>query len=320
MKHLVFVVALTLLSGTYGLSQTTEAEGVIKKQNADTLQGWKKGGLISLNLTQVSLTNWAAGGQNSLSFNGLISLFANKKVGKNSWDNSLDLGYGVLKQGKNSSFIKTDDKFDFMSKLGRKASDTWYYAGLYNLKTQLAPGYNYPNDSVRISSMFAPAYMLAALGMDHKPNDNFSLFIAPLTAKMTFVNDQVLADAGAFGVEKAVYDSVGTLTTAGKKFRGEFGGYLRMLYTKNIMENVTFQTKMDLFSNYLHNPTNIDVNWEVLISMKVNKYITASLTTHLLYDDDIDIGVDTNDDGIVDEVGPRTQFKEILGIGFSYKF
>nr|MBP9083784.1 DUF3078 domain-containing protein [Bacteroidia bacterium] len=95
---------------------------------------------------------------------------------------------------------------------------------------------------------------------------------------------------------------------------------IRALYKKDIIENVNLQTKLELFSNYLEDPQNIDVNWEVLISMKVNKYITATLATQLIYDDNTIIAVDNNSDGIIDEAGPRTQFKEVLGVGFSYKF
>ena len=106
----------------------------------------------------------------------------------------------------------------------------------------------------------------------------------------------------------------------GEQIRTEFGGYLRMFYKRDIMKNVSFQTKLDLFSNYLNNPENIDVNWETLFSFKVNKFISASLATQLIYDHDIMISVDDNDDGIIDAIGPRTQFKQILNIGFSYKF
>ncbi len=181
-------------------------------------------------------------------------------------------------------------------------------------------GFNYPDDSTKISDLLAPAYLLGAVGLDYKPSDKFTAFVAPVTAKTTFVNDQVLADAGAFGVEKAVYDTAGNLLTAGKNIRTEFGGYIRLFYKVDVMKNVSLQTKLDLFSNYLENPQNIDVSWEVLISMKVNKYISATITTHLLYDDDTDISIDNNNDGIIDRIGPRTQFKEVLGVGFSYKF
>jgi hypothetical protein len=177
-----------------------------------------------------------------------------------------------------------------------------------NFKTQLANGYNYPNDSDKISGFMAPGYLLGAIGLDYKPNDNFAVFLAPLTLKVTFVTDDTLAAAGAFGVDP------------GDHFKNEFGGYLRAFLKKDVMENITFQTKLDLFSNYLHNPQNIDVSWECLLSMKVNKFISATLSTHLVYDDDVDIAVDNNDDDVPDEYGPRVQFKEVLAVGFSVKF
>lgn len=305
-------------------AQVTDTEAKLRTKTTDTIQGWRKGGIVSINLAQTSLTNWASGGQNSVSINGLLSLYANYRRDKNVWDNSLDIGYGVLKQG-DADFMKTDDKIDFLSKYGRLAAKNWYYAALFNVKTQMTAGYNYPNDSIEISKLFAPAYILISIGMDYKPNNYFSLFIAPVTSKLTLVMDETLADAGAFGVDKAEYDENGKITKHGKKSRSEFGGYIRAIYSKNdftteFLKNISFTTKIDLFSNYIDNPQNIDVSWETLIALKVNKFITVSITTHLLYDDDVDIAVDSDNDDINDKFGPRTQFKEALGVGFSYKF
>lgn len=313
----LFLIAILFSSNIF--AQTTEAEATLKKQTTDSLDGWKTGGVISINLTQVSLTNWAAGGNNSVSVNGILSLFANLKKGKSTWDNSLDLNYGMLQQG-DETMRKTDDKIDFTSKYGQKAFKNWYYAGLVNFKSQMTPGYNYPDDSTKISNFMAPAYTLVAIGMDYKPSDVFTLFISPLTMKTTFVNDKTLADAGAYGVDPAEYDGMGILLKHGKNIRSEYGGYLRAQLKKDIMENINLQSKLELFSNYAENPDHVDVNWEVLIAMKVNKYISATLSTQLIYDHDVDIAVDTNGDDIIDKVGPRTQFKEVLGIGLSYKF
>lgn len=318
MKKLLSFLAIFSIT-TISFAQTTEAEKELKTQSKDSLDGWKTGGVLSLNLTQVSLTNWTAGGENSLSVNGLLSLFANLKKGNSTWDNSLDLSYGVLQQGE-GDVRKTDDKIDFTSKYGQKAFKNWYYAGLVNFKSQMTAGYNYPDDSNEISNFLAPAYILGAIGMDYKPSDVFTLFISPLTMKTTIVNDQTLADAGAYGVEAAEYDTLGGIITRGKTIRSEYGGYLRAQLKKDVMKNVNLLTRLELFSNYTENPDHIDVNWEVLIALKVNKYISATISTQLLYDHDIDIAIDNNNDGITDKVGPRTQFKEVLGIGFSYKF
>jgi hypothetical protein len=323
MKTRLLLLAAYLVASTTALwSQTTDAEKDIRTVSKDTVTGWKTGGILGLNISQASFTNWAAGGQNTVAISGLVNLFAKYKSEKDSWDSMLDLGYGLLKQGKDADFIKTDDKVDFTSKYGRKASSKWYYAGLVNFKTQMTAGYNYPNDSVKISDLLAPAYVLAAIGMDYKPSDRLTAFIAPITSKNTIVNNELLANAGAFGVQKAVYDSEGNIVTPGKKSRSEVGGYLRMVYQQTFFKDksVSIISKLDLFSNYKQNPQNIDVSWETIIALKVNKYITTTITSHLLYDNDIAIAVDRNDDGITDGSGPRTQFKEVIGVGFNYKF
>lgn len=285
---------------------------------ADSTKAWKTGGTTSLMLNQIALSNWAAGGQNSLSATALINLFANYHKNKSQWDNTLDLCYGLLQQGK-AGIIKSDDKIDFASKYGQYAWRHWYYSAMLNFKTQFAQGFNYPNDSVMISDFMAPAYLTIALGMDYKPADYFTLLIAPVTGKMTFVNNQTLADQGAFGVEPAVIDK-GVVITNGKKIRSEFGGFIKAAVKYDIMKNINLAAKLELFSNYLKNAQNIDILGEVLISMKINKYISATLQVNTIYDDDIRINIDDNKDGIVDRTGPRTQLKEVLGVGFSYKF
>jgi hypothetical protein len=307
MKRLLFTIALI------------SAVASVNAQEAAVDTSWKKGGIIGLNFTQVSLSNWAAGGQNSISGIALFNYYANYNKGKNIWDNTIDLGYGMTQNG-DADPIKSEDKIDLSSKYGRYAFKHWYYSAMLGFKSQFTPGYNYPNDSVKISNFMAPAYITVALGMDYKPNDNFSLFIAPLTGRIIIVNDKDLADAGAYGVDPAEYNDLGEKTKDGDMMRNEFGALLRALYKKDILENVNLQTKLELFSNYIDEPQNVDVNWEVLLSMKVNKYITATLATQLLYDDNTIVTIDKNDDGIIDEAGPRTQFKEVLGVGFSYKF
>jgi len=318
-KKIIFSIIISLFSFSI-YAQTTELEENLRQQSTDTIYGWKKGGVISINLSQSSFTNWAAGGENSFSGLGLISLYADNIKEKTIWSNSLEIGYGLLKQGTEDKARKTDDKIEFNTKYGRKFHKNWYYAGLLNFRTQFSPGYNYPDDSVKISNFLAPAYLLAGIGFDYLPGDIFSLYLSPATEKLIIVNDDELADAGAFGVDPAEYDEMGNILTHGKKTQTKFGAYLRGSFKHDIMKNIFFQTKLELYSNYLKNPQNIDVNWENLISMTVNKYITVDFTTQLIYDDNIDIQVDTNGDGNFDTTGPRTQFKEVLMIGLSYKF
>jgi len=308
MKKIILTLLIAVLFAGLSNAQITEKEDDLKKVSKDTTDGWEKGGMFSLTLGQSNFTNWSAGGINNISFNALSSLFAKYKKGNLTWDNTLDLGYGLQKLGKGSTAQnqKTDDKIDFASKLGLKATDKLYYALLGNFKTQFYEGVDYETKTV-ISNLMAPGYLLIAAGIDYRPNKDFSVFFAPLTSKTTFVSDQVLADAGAYGVEP------------GDNIKSEFGGYLKTVYTKDIMKNVNLNTKLGLFSNYLNNPQNIDVDWEVLLGMKINKYLTVNINTQLLYDDDIDIAV-YDDNGTQTGYGPRIQFKEILGIGFSIKF
>jgi hypothetical protein len=303
MKKSLTILIMALFSVSVNYAQITDAESTLKTEKEGLADGWNTGGLFSIGFNQVSLTNWAAGGQNSLSGNSLFNLFADYKKETLIWNTSLDLGYGLMKQGKDQ-VIKTDDKIDLLSKVGLKATEHWFYAGLLNFKTQMTPGYNYPNDSVIISKFLAPGYLLGALGMDYIPSENFSMFLAPVTGKITFVNDQALADMGSFGVDP------------GEKSRTEFGGYIRALYKRDITENIAFQTKADFFSNYLDNPEKIDVNWETLLLMKAGRFITVSLATHLIYD--YDIKFDTTGDGEGDT--DKVQFKQLLGVGLSYKF
>lgn len=218
-----------------------------------------------------------------------------------SWDNTFDLSYGFLKE-KDNDLVKSDDKIHINSKVGIDASKTWNYSFLGNFKSQFAPGYNYPNTTDAISRFLAPGYLNIAAGMDYK-TEKISLFLSPVTGKFTFVTDDNLSAAGAFGVDQ------------GKKTRSELGAFLKFEGKTTLVKNVDFQTKLDLFSNYFHNPQNLDVNWNVLLNMKVNEYLTANLVSTIIYDDDVKI-LDTD----TGKSSSRLQFMEMFGAGLSLKF
>lgn len=266
--------------------------------------GWTREGKVSFQVNQVTLHNWNAGGQNSVSAVGRFSYNFGYKTETANWDNSLKLAYGLQKLGKDE-LQKIDDQIDFLSQVNRDLKGKWKYSGLLNFKTQFTEGYNYPNDSVPISNALAPAYLIASAGFEYKPNKHFRLMLSPLTGKLTMVLDTALSNDGAFGLD------------TGATTRIELGAFLKASFKKDIMENVNLETKLDLFSNYLENPQNIDVNWETYINMKVNSFLTVSVMTHLIYDHDIMIAYDDSDPSLE---GPRTQFKEVLGVGVTYKF
>ena len=207
---LIIIISFNNLSG-----QITELEKELKKKNKDSLNGWSFNGLASINFSQTALINWASGGENSISGHGIFNINANYLKNKNSWDNSLDLMYGMFIEGK-KKLKKTDDKIELFSKYGREFSKNLYISSLLDFKTQMTPGYNYPNDSLIISDFMSPAYLYLAAGIDYKPFDFLTAFISPITGKFTFVYNQSLANNGAFGVEPAIYDEHGNLLKKGK--------------------------------------------------------------------------------------------------------
>jgi len=292
-------------------------------QEVDSSSNWENGGIFSLSLAQAALINWAAGGENTFAVNGLIKYFTNYTQGKISWENVFNVGYGLMKQGKNEEYLKTDDKFHFASKYGHRLNEALYYTFLLNFDTQMAIGRN--ENAQKIANFLAPAYLISSLGFDFKPQGAISVVMAPFSSKFTFVNDQQLANEGAFGLEGAVYDDLGVLITEARRYRSEFGGYVSMNYIKSDFEqeclnNISVNSKLTLFTNYLVKPQNLDVNWELLVVMKVNKFLSVNINTHLYYDHDVKVSVDDNNDGIIDGYGPRIQFKELLGIGFVFNY
>ena len=281
----------------------TSAFLLMGQEQADTVRYWKVNGKSSLNFSQVSLTNWSEGGDGSVSGAFLFGITANRLKGKHSWDNNFAFEYGMTKNNS-ESLRKSVDQIYLSSKYGYEIGKPWYLSALFDFKTQSAKGYSYPNTDNYISRFFAPAYMNFALGFDLKPNADFSLMLSPVSTKFTFVLDDYLASTGSFGVEP------------GNRFRAEFGAYMKMTYVKKaLVKNVDFQTRLDLFSNYLKKPQNIDVNWDVKFDMKVNEWLSANLGTTLKYDDDIKYK-----DGNGIEHGARIQFKQFLGVGLSVKF
>jgi len=303
MRKILTLILLSIVSFTYGQKDTS----------------WTNGGSFGLNGSQTSFTNWAKGGENQISISGNVTLFSKYLKGKNSWDNLLIANLGTSRQGK-QDYRKGDDQLEINSIYGHQASESWYYSVLFNFKTQFAAGYEYPNDStVTFTSNFmSPANIKLGIGMDYKPNKELSLFLSPATARITVVSDQGLADAGKFGLLPAEIDASGNIIHA-DKYRMAFGAMARLTYNKDIFKNVNFATILELYSDYLNKPQNIDVDWQFLFTFKVNEFLNAQLKGQLIYDDDVNIDIDSNDDGIIDAVGPRVQFTETLSLGIVYK-
>ena len=270
-------------------------------QDADT--SWKSKYEASLGFSQTTFTNWASGGENSTAINSMLNIYKNYAKGKVSWNNYLGLAYGVNINQTEPKVRKNNDKINFVTQGGLYAWKKWDYAGLFSFSSQFAKGYNYPNDSVHISKFMAPGYFQLSIGMNYKPVDYFSVFISPIGTRLTVVNDKSLTSRpeGAYGI-------FGDNTTL-----WQIGGSVNAVFKKDIMKNVNLMSKLDLFSDYRHNPQNIVVGWENNILMKVNKYISLNLATMLIYDDNIPYMDSENNPR-----GARTQFRETFSIGLAY--
>lgn len=280
---------------------------------SDTTNYWLTKGNAQLLVNQASFTNWAQGGNNSVSGTALLNYSITYDDSLTIWENVFDFGYGLINTDEYGT-RKNEDKIDILSNFNHIAANKLYYTGKLNFKSQFVEGYNYPNDSVEVFNFLAPAYVILSAGITYKPNADFSFYLSPATGKMTIVNDDTLSAQGAYGV------------TPGDKIRLEFGAYATIDYKKEVMENITFKSKLDLFNNYTDpntdNRSNIDVNWENSLNLTVNKYITVNMFAHLIYDHDILVPLFKEVDGVEvpDGVGRRLQVKQTLGLGFSYKF
>lgn len=275
----------------------------IKKDPADTIPlVWRKGGLSSVAISQGSLSNWAAGGDDfSLSVNAYLNLFAFYKKERHSWDNVFDLNFGYVKTTSLGS-RKNDDRFDLLSKYGYALDKKWNLSSLFEFRSQLFKGYTYPDNQKKFSSAFlSPGYLTLGIGFDYKPNNKLSVFLSPVTSRWTMVLNDSLSARGLYGVD------------SGSHIKNELGAFTSVNYQTSITEIITYKGKLDLFSNYRHNPQNIDLFMTNIIAVKLGKYITANYSLDLIYDDDARLFGKNS-------TSPNLQVKSLIGVGFQAKF
>jgi hypothetical protein len=277
-------------------AQTTKAEAA----EGDTLRGWTTGGSTGINFSQVKLSNWAGGGESSISIGTLLKGEANYRMGRSLWENRANLAYGLIRQGDRdlSRFRKTDDILELRSQYNHQLNgENLFVTALADFRTQMGPGFEYTDvagESMRskISEFMAPAFLLTSLGATYKIPDRFTLTLAPVTGKFTFVNDAALSAEGAFGVDP------------GKRFRSEFGASLLSRYKKELFTNASLDSNLLLFANY-ETLSRIDVNWETTLMLKVNRFINTTIAAQLIYDHDII---------------QKTQFRNVINVGFLFQW
>ncbi|HEX8462782.1 MAG TPA: DUF3078 domain-containing protein [Segetibacter sp.] len=305
------LVAVFLLFGyVYSFAQDditikklkNELNRSVKADMMDTIPwNWVKGGVINLNGTQGSLRNWAAGGDKfSMALNSYVNYYVFYRQGKANWDNTLDFNFGFLHSTSTGS-RKNDDRLDILSKYGYNFDGKWFLTGLFNFRTQFFDGYSYSGSDKTLSSTFlSPAYALLSIGFDYKPSANFSWFMSPVTSRAVIVASNRLSREGAYGVDP------------GHHYKNEFGAFSSITWVQPIATNITYKGRMDLFSNYRHHASNIDLFMTNYFTFKINRYFSASYNLDLIYDDDVRLFGKTG-------TSPGLQLKSLIGLGFQMK-
>jgi hypothetical protein len=290
--------------------------GAAFAQEPPVTKPWEHAGFYSLTLSNSTFSNWAAGGNNAFAFTGIVRERAIRTSERWRWFNLIEGNFGMSYQ--NGLRIKTDDKIEVTTRIDRILKKNWSISLQGNFRSQFADGFSKPEDTVIISTWMAPGYLTVGLGATYKPGNHLSIYISPLTNKNTFVLDQRLADQGEFGVTAAVRDINGNIITPGANYRFEAGAFLEAIYLQKIIENVSYAGKLNLFSNYLDRPENIDVNFENLITINVYKILKVSFLFHLIYDNDINV---INPDPVSGLFrSPAVQFKTVTGVSLAYTF
>lgn len=285
----IFVAAMCCIA----LPQMTSAQDEVETP-------WTVGGNVGINFNQAGFSNWAAGGENALGVNAQLNYSADYKYNKHLLENRLELAYGI-NNTETTGLRKTSDKIYVSSIYGYEISKNLYLGGLMNFLTQFSDGYLYEeDDETLVSTFMSPAYLTLGCGLTWTPKSWLTATLTPATWRQVYVLNGMLSDQGVFGVD------------AGHTTLNEVGANLQVVANKDIMENVNLYSRLILFSNYLEDAQNIDVNWEVQVNMKINKWLSAFLTTNLVYDDNINV---LKSDGTS---GPALQFKELLGIGVQF--
>jgi hypothetical protein len=298
MKKATFIFIL-LLSAVSAQSQTIEIDTLPK---TDTIKTWKFKGNFSLLFNQSTFDNWVAGGENN--FSGTVGLNYDINYDKDgwTWDNKIIASYGLVKTRTSSFAKKTDDRFELNSVLGRRfeAGSRWYYSAFVNLKTQFDKGYIYSTDEngaeirTQYTNIFSPAYLLFGPGIQYKKDDNLKVNLAPLTSKMTFVDKNfTLPDEAYFGVEE------------GESMRYELGFNASAYYKFGVVANVSFENILNLYSNYLEDPQNVDIDYQLNIVLKINRFLSTNINFQTIYDDNAFRGV---------------QLRQVFGVSINYGF
>ncbi len=291
----------------------------------DSLDFWKFEGRMRLNMNTIILSDWADGGESSLSGATYFDLMVKYEKGNFKFENYFNTAYG-MQLYRYSSSRKSEDKMKLTSSVAHQFKKNWFYNAQLEFKSQYDAGYKYPNDSTIVSDWLAPGYLTLSLGVENKSINGLSIFVSPLAGKLIFVMNQDLADAGQYGVKKAEKDEDGNVIVPGENIKAELGFNIKIRYRKELLKNVDVSSNLVLYNNYadsdLTNRWNIDVEWETLFDFTINRYFVANLYLHLIYDHNVKSPIYEVQDGERVKTGEsvKLQIKQNYGLGLAFKF
>lgn len=257
---------------------------------------WFFFGQNNLHFNQASFSQWNAGGNNNLGILVKINYNLSYKKDRHYLENIFQFGYGLVST-EGQSARKTEDYINISSNYGYELGRNYYLSTGYQFLSQFTPGYNYaqtpdPEFKDRISRFMAPGYLNLGLGLSYNPNENFQAIFRPANGKFTFVLDPHLQQAKRYGLERD-----------GQSIRTELGAMLNVLHRLKIYKDIHLVNQLNFFTNYIYHPERVDVNYSGVLNMKFNKFVSAIVGLDVLYDHD--------------QI-QKTQFKQTLGIGFTY--
>lgn len=270
-----------------------------KKTAALDSNGWKSTGLFVLNINQSAQADWGSGGERFMfGINGILNKAIHHRKGKYSFDLYADLELGLVKASSFKKARKTTDRFDMTAEIEHRIGTKghWNYALLGNINTQLFDGHSYlaPGEP-KISAFLSPGKFLTSFGVDYKHSTEksyFSLFVSPTTLRWVTKTDPDFLASKKFGVDSS------------KKINTEFGAYLSVHFNTRFSKNTSLISRFDLFSNYLRKPGNMDILFNNVLTLGINKFLAGTVLLDIIYDHDFK---------------QRTQVQEITGIGVRLK-
>jgi len=279
-KFILFITLLTQFHNLYAQEPTTE--------NTEK-SVWTKGGTFTFLLNQSAFENWIAGGVSNVSGTVGVNYDFNYLKDIWSWDNKIIASFGITKI-KDQDIQKSDDRLEWNSVLGKKAQGYWYYSAFLNFKTQFTDDLD--SDTKGPTKFLSPGYLQIGPGMLWKKSDNLKVNIAPATLKLIVVDKELtLPENAYFGVEE------------GKSSRMEFGASIGAYYKFDLMKNISMENILNLYTNYLEDPQNVDLDYTMNLVMNINKYISTTLAYQTIYDDNAFEGLQT---------------RQVFGLGINY--